>query len=309
MELTFSKIQEQLDVLLKSYWLFVFSKIRTGVWEELFKQHLDEYYPENPDYHEMWANKPCSVERGKFYQIKDGKFKGNYRALETIRDVGLIDENWRRSRRGDLLLDGRTYFKEISAIRNSKRTNFPRDIWQKEELSWLRYYEGAIIVSRIYESMTIDFELVYQGKEIHKYSLPVSWALFETPDGVNIKHSGRVDNSLVLHPKHDRTYEQGLSFIVREIMRKRKLTRKQLDKLLDEFSSNPDNLHTFSTKSPPNIKSSILGTMFKWNITWSNFTRAIKVLEYTDLNISIHGVKRGRTQNQDVISTVNMRLY
>ncbi|AFI55353.1 hypothetical protein TSMG0070 [Halocynthia phage JM-2012] len=307
MELSLKQIEEQIDVPLKSYWLFVYSKIRSGVWEELFKTHLDKYYPESPNFIEFKADESIEVIRDNFYQIKEGWGEGMYRAIAN-REVALIDSNWRISKSGDLMLDGIVYLKEVSAIRNSKRTNFPRTIWQKEELSWLSYYEGVLILSQIYQSITIDFELVYQDKEIHKYSIPVKWEILESPDGVNIKHKGRVNKELVINPKLDRTYEGGLSFIIREIMRKSDMTRVDLDSLLDKYAEDPNNLYSFSTKSKPNIKSSILGTMFKWNITWGNFTRSLKVLGYNELSMSINATRAGRVKTESITSTVSMRI-
>lgn len=307
MELTLKQIEEQLDVPLKSYWLFVYSKIRSGVWEELFKNHLDKYYPENPDYIAIKETDKVSLERDKYYIIESGSLKGKYRSLITT-EKAIVISDCVKKKGGDLLLNDKTHLKEVGSIRNSKRTNFPRTVWQKEELSWLSYYEGVLILSQIYKSITIDFELVYEGREIHKFSVPVTWEILESPEGENIKHKGRVDGQLVVDPKLDRRYEHGLSYIIREVMRKSKLTRRGLDKLLDVYTSDENNLYTFSTKSKPNIKSSILGTMFKWNITWSNFTRALKVLGYTDLSISINAVKVGRAREDSVISSVAMRI-
>lgn len=306
MELTLKEIELQLDVPLKSYGLFVFGKLRVGVWEDLFKTHLDKHYPSNPETEPLILNKENVITRGGFYSLQSGEFKGVYRSLldTTIPKTA----TWSKSKRGDLLIDDKLILKEVTAIRNSKRTNLPRTIWQKDELSWLSYYEGVLILSQVYKSVTIDFELAYKGREIHSYKVPVSWELFEIPDGVNIKHRGRVDNALVVDPSLDRTYEQGLTYVVREVMRRHKLTRLQLDKLLDTYASEPDNLYSFTTDSQPNIKSSILGTMFKWNITWGNFTRALKVLGYTDLSMSIHAIRRSKGKDEDVITTVNMGL-
>lgn len=307
MDISLNQIVNKLDVPLKSYWLFVYGKLRTGVWEELFKQHLDKYYPENPEAVIIPLDYGVTeLTRGNFYTIPEGVLKGTYRALVDIKlDLA---KDCTQSKRKDLICNDITVLKEVSAIRNSKRTNLPRTIWQKEELSWFSYYEGIIILSQVYKSITVELELAYKGSEIHKYSIPVSWDIFETPDGSNIKHSGRVDNSLVITPTLDRTNEQGLTYVIREIMRRHKLTRKGLDELLEVYVSDPDNLHTFTTNSKPNIKSSIIGTMFKWNITWGNFTRALKVLGYTDLSLNIHAVRTSRTGDEDVITTVNMGL-
>lgn len=306
MELTLEHIQSKLDVLLKSYWLFVYGKLRVGVWEDLFKDHLDEFYPTKPNLITINLDKVTQLEVGKFYTILDGELVGLYRSL-TNEEFNINDE-WKLSKRGDVSLNGKTKLRSINSIRNSKRTNFPRVIWQKEELSWASYYEGLVVLSRIYKSMTIDFELVYEGKEIHKYSIPVHWSLFETTEGNNLKPKGRVDNSLLVPDDLDRSNEQGLTVILRNVMRRHKLTRKELDRLLDTYISNPENLHTFTTNSVPNIKSSILGTMYKWSSSWSNFTRAIKILGYTDLSISINAVKTIKGKPESVITTVNMRL-
>lgn len=306
MELTLEQIQSKYDVLLKSYWLFVYGKTRTGVWEDLFKIHLDKYYPANPDYIIINPELENKLVRGSFYKIEGGALAGVYRALVTMDYVPT--DKWELSKRGDVSLNNSTVFRSIASIRNSKRTNFPRVMWQKDELSWTSYYEGLILLSSIYSSMSVELELVYRGKELHKYTLPVDWDLFETTEGTNLKPKGRVDNSLVVSNDLNRANEQGLSIVLRNVIRRHKITRSDLDKLLDNYISNPENIHTFSTKSVPNIKSSILGTMYKWCSSWSNFTRAIKILEYTDLSITIVGVKNVRGKEEKVTTSVNMRL-
>lgn len=308
MELTLSTIQEKLDVPLKNYWLFVYSHLREGVWEDLFKQHLDKYYPEEPGYIELTPSVDTELIPNKFYIVKEGKFKGEYRAIKRVICNLDFKEAWSLSKNADLMYCGKTVLRDNSSIRNSKRTNFPRATWQKAELGWRYYYENVLILSQVYKEINIEFELVYQNKEIQQYTIPVRWALLEMSEGSNITHKGKVDNSLIVPGNLDRTDEFALTFIIREIMRKQKLTRLDLDKLLDIYANNPENLYSFSTNSRPNIKSSILGTMFKWNITWANFIRALKVLGYNDLNMSIHAIKRGRIKDQDVITTINMRL-
>ena len=299
-------INEQLDVLMKNYWLFVYGKIRAGVWDDLFRSHLDKYYPTHPELIDVHLDDLTHIERGKYYKLDTTLVSGNFRALTTMDFDPSLD--WSKTAGDGLMLNGKTCFKEISSIRNSRRTNFPRTIWSKKEISWLSYYEGAIVLSQIYKEMYIDFELVYHGTEIHRFSLPVKWDLFETQEGETIFHKGRVTNELVVPSDFDRSNEQGLSYIIREIMRKSNLTRIQLDALLDVYASDPENLNTFTTNSKPNIKSSIIGTMLKWNLTWDNYTRALKVLGYTDLSLTLRAVKETPTRTIDLKASVSMGL-
>ena len=177
----------------------------------------------------------------------------------------------------------------------SKRTNFPRTIWQKDKLTWAVYYEGLVILKRIYDTMRVEFQLILGEDEcIHKYSIPVDWKYMNFPaKGTNIKHRGKVNGDLVIPKDLDRTAEGGLTYILREIMIRSKLTRRELDARISEYILNPDNICTFNSKNELNIKSSITDSMLKWNINWPMFVRALSVLGYTELAINLMATKEG----------------
>lgn len=224
-ELSYDIINRESDILLKNYWLFIFQNLRSRtIWNESFKDHIDEHYPD-----------PRQA--------------------------------------------------------NSNRTNYPRDFWQRHSLTWNRYYEGLVILARNYESMRIEFKLVYGNDEkLRVYSIPVKWECMNFPkDGVDIKHRGRVNDALFVPKDLDRSVEGGLTYVLREIMIQQKLTRKQLNDLVVKFMEEPDNLSTFASKNQQSAKSSIIDTMTNWNIQWDMFVRALRVLGYTALGIKVEG--------------------
>lgn len=177
---------------------------------------------------------------------------------------------------------------------NSKRTNFPRTMWQRDALSWATYYEGLVIMKRLYDTMDIEFQLVYGDDEaLYKYKIPVDWSYMDYNQlgvGTSIKNRGRISDALVVPPDLDRRVEGGLTYVLREIMIRMKLTRKELDTLVCKFMEEPDNVCTFTSKNPQNIKSSIIESMFKWNIPWDMFVRGLRVLGFTAISIDVTAI-------------------
>lgn len=305
MELTLETIQSKNDLLLKSYWLYVYSNLRTDVWENLFKEHLDKHYPVNPNY--TLIKDKVDLVIGDYYQIPDGEFKGEYRAIANV--TLNLNKITLGIKAGNITLNGLTILRNIGSARNNKRTNFPRALWQKDELTWYTYYEALCVLLPAYKEINLDFKLIYKDREIHTYTVPVDFNLLDIPEGENIRHKGKVSKTPVIRNELDRSYEAPLTYIIREVIRRHKLTRVDLDKLLDTFIDNPNNLANFSNENRANIKSSILGTMFKWNLGMGNFSRALTVLGYTELSLTIRAeMKAGRRVGEMVQTGVSMRL-
>lgn len=309
-EIALSQIARQRDMLLKSYWLFVDQHIRSDKWDDLFRQHLDQYYPSKPKCVEFDPCGRLDVDRFGFYKIV-GK-KGTFRALidyPYVFDQDLLIDKSRGSQSNDLYgVRDKVIFKNITSARNNKRTNFPRSIWQREEVSWNTYYEGLLILSRIYDEMSLVVKLEYMGKEIHEYRVPIAWEFLETPDGESFKYKGKVDKSRVLPNNLDRTYENALSHILRDIFTRHKLTKKKLDEYLDEYISVPRNLYSFNSKSKPNIKTSILNSIFNWNINFDNFIRGIRIMKYSGITIEIVAKRNDKSGKKIAQTSVSIGL-
>ena len=177
---------------------------------------------------------------------------------------------------------------------NSCRTNFPRDIWKRSALTWSVYYEGLVVLSRIYDDMYVSFKIVNKKGEIYRYDIPVEyWRIHDGKLGVAIKHKGRAGTQLVIATDLDRRHEGSLTFILREIMKREKITRVTLENAILAYAKEPDNICTFGSKDIQNIKSSITTSMFKKACQWDMFVRGLRVLGCSAMSIEVVATMSG----------------
>lgn len=169
---------------------------------------------------------------------------------------------------------------------NSKRTNIHRSFDKLDSFSWETYYEALAVLAQVTTSLTLTINLATNA-HIEQFTVPIKRDRTEwvKRKGVPIKVDNKNPEALFMPADQDRSNESVFTFIIREALRKQRITVKGLNEKLDAFIKDANNIATYSVDTPTNIKSSLKATLCRGTIAWPNVPRLLKLLGYTNITL------------------------
>jgi len=171
---------------------------------------------------------------------------------------------------------------------NSKRTNIKRSFANTDSFSWETYYEALVVLSRVTSELKLTISLDTGNHiESYRYTIESDRKNWTTKKGHPIKPDNKNAKSLFMPANQNREDETVFTYIIREAMRKQRITVEEMNKRLNEFIKDPINIVTYSVTTPANMKSSLKASLCRGSIAWNNVPRLLKLLGYRNLTLKL----------------------